>query len=638
MIILFLFRLLFHHVSSSTESEITPIVHSPGLYFDPITNVYFYNDYWKVITHVDIKSLEPHLNNIDKLIIKTSLLCARIQPEDYNNCKDIFNPIEVLLEQNFIKSQSLSHIISNDAPIRFKRSLEFGGEILKFFFGTLDADDARKYDAAINACQENENELFNLMKDNIHVIKSTINSFNSTISKLNQNENKLNDQINKLNDLVSQFTKDSNKLVYSIKLNNLVSIIEGSLLTLSNFLDSIINSILFSKVNILHPSVLSPTNLYNELSKRSSSINNKLDFPVPLTLDNIHTLLDVSKLVAYYYNNKIFFIIQIPLIFPIKYVVYKVIPLPTPHDNSASNTFALITPTKSYIALTDDRLHYVMLDNIQQCAMLSSDRSICQSENVFSSITNPSCETKLLTEVVLSLPKECNSKLLFGLIDIWQKLGNNRWIYVQSKTNKLTVKCNDDIKDYSIQGTGILSLSENCIAFSKTIRLEPSSSMNFVVHSSLKVDFDITTDDCCKKDNFNKSIPLLSPLTLSNIDLDSLKHSYRQLDDLENEINKIQEESHFVKYASYYSTLTIILLILFFLFAAYKLYKCFCKRNNNVNPYCIQIFNQCNTKREYRQESKFHNSIEMSEISEEEKKSVKSLPDLSYYKRNIINN
>lgn len=585
-----------------------------------------------------MKSLEPHLNNLDKLIVRTSLLCAKLQHDDYSNCKDIFSPIEVLLEASIIKSQSLSHIISNDVPTRFKRSLEFGGEILKFFFGTLDADDARKYDAAINAYQKNEHELYNLMKDNIHIVKSSISSFNSTIAKLNQNEIKINSQINKLNDILSEVTKDNDRLVYSTKLNNLINIIEGSLLTLSNFLDSIINSILFSKVNVLHPSVLSPTKLYNELNKRSSSISNKLDFPVSLTLDNIHTLIDVSKLIAYYYNDKIIFVIQIPLIFPIKYVIHKIIPLPTPHDKSASSTFALITPIKPYIALTDDRLHYTMLDSMQQCYKLSSDRSICPYKSVFSSITNPSCETKLLTEVVLSLPKQCNSKLLYGLIDIWHKLENNRWIYVQSNMNKLSIKCNDNIKDYSIQGTGILSLSENCIAFSKTIRLEPSSSSSFVISSNLNIDFDITNDDCCKKENFNKSIPRLSPLTLSNIDLDSLKHSYRQLSDLEDEINKIQEESHFVKYASYYSSLTIISLILIFLFLAYKLYQCYRKHNINTNPCCIQIFNQCNTKRQYRHESKIHNSIEMSDISEEDRQSTKSLPDLSYYKRNIANN
>ncbi|XP_049868649.1 uncharacterized protein LOC126368625 [Pectinophora gossypiella] len=478
------------------------------------------------------------------------------------------------------------------------------------------------------------------MKENIHVVKSSITSFNSTISKLNQNELKLNSQIDKLNEILSSTVRSNNNLIYTSRLNIFINIIEGSLLTISNFLDSIINAILFAKVNVLHPSILSPTNLFNELSKRSSSVDNKLDFPVPLNLDNIHTLMDVSKLISYYYNNKIIFIIQIPLISPIKYVVYKTIPLPTPHEKTNPNTFALITPTKSYIALTDDRSHYSLLDNMQQCSVLNNEYSICPLENIFSSVTNPCCETKLLTEVTLSLPDECNSKMLYGLIDIWQKLKNNRWIFVQSKTSKLTLKCNNEMKDYSISGTGILTLEENCIGFSKTIRLEPSTVTNIAINNYFNIDFDIIQDDCCKKDNVNKSIPLLSPLTLSNIDLDSLKHSYKQLDDLERDIHRIKNESHFTKYAHYYSSFSIFCICLIFFYFGYKLYNyCYKNYKNHNSHCCIQIFNQCTTTRKKMVGSNVTNSIELDEISEASVEPVYgTINKTNTYKRNIDNN
>lgn len=95
------------------------------------------------------------------------------------------------------------------------------------------------------------------------------------------------------------------------------------------------------------------------------------------------------------------------------------------------------------------------------------------------------------------------SKLLYGLyIDIWHNLENNSWIYVQSKTNKFSIKCNDNIKGYSIPsddgGEGILTLSENSVAFSKPIRLEPSSYSNFVFNSNLNINFDTINDDCKK--------------------------------------------------------------------------------------------------------------------------------------------
>ncbi|CAG9104949.1 unnamed protein product [Plutella xylostella] len=611
------------------DSKITPIVHSPGIYFEPTTNIHFYNDYWKVITHIDLISLEPYLENTEILLRKTESLCDKIHSQQLIQCKDVSSPLDVLLQTNYIKLQSLSHLISNKTPTKVKRSLEFGGEILKFFFGTLDADDARKYDDAIESCQKSETELFHLMKDNIHIVKSTINNFNSTIYKLNQNEIKLNAQINNMNEILFEIKQTDDVLYYISRINSLLNSIESSLLSISNLLDTTLNAILFSKINILHPSVISPLSLFNELSTHSNQLKKRLDFPVELNIDTIHSLIDVSQLSSYYYKNKIVFILQVPLITADKFIVYKNIPLPTPHDDSHIQTFALIQPSNAYIALSDDRLHYAMLDNLSTCKIVSNNCSICELTSLFSTLSNPSCESRLLTEVSLSLPRECNSKLLYGNIDIWQKLRNNNWIYVQSDICKLTIKCDDDINDYSIVGTGTVQLTDNCIGFSKTIQLIPTSTYSFVMKSPLDITFDITTDDCCKKEIFNKTLPLLTPISLSNINLDSLKYASHKMDNLELELNKIQEQSHFIKYAPYYSTLTYILVPTIILFILYKLYKYLqCRSSSNSSGCCIQIFNQCNNKKLVKHKSKMSTSFEMQEVStsDDEKKSVQSLP------------
>ncbi|XP_022836992.1 uncharacterized protein LOC111364377, partial [Spodoptera litura] len=393
----------------------------------------------------------------------------------------------------------------------------------------------------------------------------------------------------------------------------LLNIIESSLLTISNFLDTTLSSILFSKVNILHPSVISPLDLYNELFKHSNQINKRIDFPVTLNIQNIHSLIDVSKLSSYFYNNKVIFVLRIPLITPDKFVVYKNIPLPTPHDES-HRTFALIKPSNSYIALSDDRLHYAMLDNFDNCKMINNNYSICESITIYSSVSNPNCESKLLTEVILSLPSECISKILYGQIDIWQKLLNNKWIYVQSNKSKLTIKCNDVIHDYSIEGTGILKLTNNCIGYSKTIQLIPTNSYSFIIKSPLNINFDITSDDCCKRDILNESLPHLSPISISKINLDSLKYATHQMDNLENELNNIEKQSHFIKYGSYYSTFTYILIVCLFLFLMYKIYRYFKNKTSN-SVCCIQIFNGCYNTKSTNKKSKVSNSIEMTEIS-----------------------
>lgn len=248
-----------------------------------------------------------------------------------------------------------------------------------------------------------------------------------------------------MNNILSQITKTDNLVLYTTKINIFLNIIESSLLAISILLDTTLNAMLFSKVNVLHTSVISPIGLYTELSNHSSQINERLDFPVHLNMDNIHSIIDVSELSSYYYKD---------------------IPLPTPHDESHFETFALIQPSNSYTAISDDRMHYAMLGKLDNCKIINDEYSICELTSIFSTLVNSNFESMLLTEVTLTLPPECNAKLLYVKIDIWHKLRNNKWIYVQSIVNKLTIKCDEELTDHSIVGTRIVKITDNCIGFS----------------------------------------------------------------------------------------------------------------------------------------------------------------------------
>lgn len=549
------------------------------------------------------------------------------------DCRDIINPLEILINSNNLKLDSLSHLISDN---RQKRALEFGGEILKFFFGTLDADDARKYDEAINTCEQNENHIYSLMKDNIHIVRSTINNFNVSIQKLNNNEFRLNNQIEKLNYILLSNSKTNNNLINLERINSMFNVIEGSLLSVSNILDTILNSILFAKANILHPYVITPMKLYTELSN-NIQLKRTSEFPVALTLQNIHTIINLSDLIVYYYNNKLMFVIQVPLINPTKFNLYKNLPLPTPRDNKNYSTYVLIRPSKLYVAITDDRLYYVLLDSITECKHVNKDYIICPMASILSTINNPSCESKLLSEVTLSLPESCDSKVVYGHINIWQKLNDNKYIYVQSKPKKLTTKCNNNITDYILQGTGILTIESNCVAYFETLQLYTSNKYNSIVPSQINLKFDLTLDDCCKYNIINKSSHLINPISLSNVDLESLNLAAHKLDHLENEIRDSENQSHIVKYGSYYSGITYVLIITIICFVSYKIYKkCFCSSNTTC---CIQIFNQCYNSKKNKRNNNVNTSIELTEISEDsdsDKKSVKSLPNIGIRKSNTI--
>ncbi|KAJ8715143.1 hypothetical protein PYW08_005124 [Mythimna loreyi] len=572
-------------ISSSYSEPIEPITHSPGIYFDPTTVAYFYNDYWNVITNIEFTPIKPYLDKIEHSLSDVFFTCNKLQEHSslHIDCNDTVNPMKILISANKLKDGSLSQLVSANDPyrqnMRFKRGLiDGGGKILNFFFGTLDSDDAKRYDEAFNAVKENEQELYSYMQQNIQIVRSTINVFNDTITKLNENEKKINKQLQKLNKMLVNLTKNNEDLKHGAEINSVFNLIEGSLMSVSNILDTVLNSILFSKANILHPYVLTPSHLYEELLKAQGYQRN-LGLPgIGLTLQTIHSIIDLSKLTAYYYNHNIVFVMQIPLISPVKYNIYKNLALPTPRvgsNDSNLNSYVLIHPTKLYTAITDDKLNYALLDSVRDCQDVNGEYNICPLPAILSTMNNPTCETKLMTDITQSLPKMCESKVIYGNINLWQKLNDGRYIYVQSKPNKLSIKCPDNTqtKDYTIEGTGILTLGKDCVAFFQTLRFKSSETYVTRLPSQITIDFNIVEDNCCKFKLVNSSTHMLASITLDDVDLESLKSQSAKLDQMEENIqqqNQVEIMPHIVKYGDFYSALTIVIITSIMSFIIYS--------------------------------------------------------------------
>ncbi|KAM3962066.1 LOW QUALITY PROTEIN: uncharacterized protein ACR2FA_003747 [Aphomia sociella] len=282
------------------------------------------------------------------------------------------------------------------------------------------------------------------------------------------------------------------------------SALENSLMTINFNLVNIIDSILFGKQNIVHPSVLSPIELYYELSSNQNHIAQ--NFPLPLHLDNIHTLLDISHISSFINDTKLIFVVRIPLVLLTEYNLYHLYALPTAHDINNPSSFAMINPTEKYLA--DDKLTYSILDSVSEC------------------------------------------------------------------------KCDDKINDYDIFGTGILTLSKNCKAFHKLLQFIPSVKYESKLYLPVPK-FNIIEDDCCKR--VNSTLPYLTPVKLSHINLDSLQYASYRLNYLNDELTKIENQPYHVTYGSYFSILTTIVSLIMFTFILYKIYKKCCSQKNQRN-------------------------------------------------------
>ncbi|KOB52363.1 Uncharacterized protein OBRU01_26024, partial [Operophtera brumata] len=450
------------------QEYLQPITSSTGIYFDYLGSVKINKGYLKILIPLNISHFGPHIQNIGTALDTTKYLCNQTRIIEIDSiCQNRFQPLSVRYQDLTTEFDSISHLIEN----RFKRAWIRGvGSVLKQIFGTLDENDALKYNDAIEYVQENEKHLVSLMKESILVTSSTITSYNQTLSKIKDNEINLSEAIDNLSLNLKNISEQTNGLHILFKVNQVFNNLETSILTLSFQLEDVTNAILFSSQNILHPAIMTSSQLYRELANNYRHLSRDLQLPIALDMNNIHYL------VTYVCPFPMFpmFHVPVPLVGIKEYTLFYNIALPTPYDCNEPYKFTLIIPGNKYIAMTKDKLQHCTFDDMKECKVVSPGNFICDVTNVYTTDAMPSCESELLSKVIREVPKQCDVKFVYGKLDIWKPLANNKWIFVQSEPNKVSIDClNSKLYETNILATGILTLPNNCIGRCKSTTLIP---------------------------------------------------------------------------------------------------------------------------------------------------------------------
>lgn len=434
----------------------------------------------------------------------------------------------------------------------------------------MDEDDAIRYDNAIREVETDQRKLALLMKENILVTTSSLKSFNETMSIIKLNERHLKNAIDELSKDILNLTYASKELGIRSRMLEITSMIENSLLALSFKVEDIINSIMFSKSNVLYPTILTPKELYTELVDNYRFLPESKQLPVPLNLDNMHIILNISEISSYFNKEKVVFTVKIPLIDPIQLNVYHNLPSPVPHDKNNPESFSTIIPSSKYVGISRDRSTYCKLDNLDYCKIINNDHYLCETSILYSSSATPSCETEIIRKVLTSIPSICETKFIHGHVSIWQPLRHNRWLFVMSEKTKLSIECNNSQStEIEFSGNGILYLPSECVAYCKDTRLTPHGNRN-VQLKTIVSNFNILNDSCCNIVAFNNIVSNLPVVNLKNVNLDSLAYDNPEI---LKSLNNIIEKPHIVLYQKYYSGITIVIIISIVFFIIHKLYK-----------------------------------------------------------------
>jgi hypothetical protein len=171
------------HSKSEENYYSSKFEQSPGINFENVGNVKFYNSEWQLITYVDIENLQERLKVVEAIHKKTVAFV-------YKN-KKMYKPFAEIgqaLAQIADRVSEIFNFVGHTKLNRRKRAwFDIIGRGEKILFGTLDDEDAKFYAEKINKFEKNDHTFADLIKDQSKVVKSTISNFNSSIQNLNIN-------------------------------------------------------------------------------------------------------------------------------------------------------------------------------------------------------------------------------------------------------------------------------------------------------------------------------------------------------------------------------------------------------------------------------------------------------------------
>ena len=408
----------------------------------------------KEFTHslIHYFDLNPIIIEINKLNIKSRNITKTVGAH-YEYANDVSNYIKILkITQDRVENK-LNDIIPHS--LRVKRGLVNGfGTLFKSVTGNLDASDGERYESLIRELQENQKGLqASILKQNSLSI-TVINRFNFTLSQINNNENLLETKINQISLFVQKTAYRENSLLIKDLINQIINLYE----IINSILQDVENSLTFSKLKIIHPSIIKTKDLYFELKKIEQQIGAE-HMPMNVTLENTLTFEKLLSLESFVLNNKIIHILNIPIMYSPNFEYFHLYSVPIYRQGR----FKVILPRSKY--LLKNKLHYAYLE--EGCHKTLPNLYTCEREQPKDVQEDNPCIVKLLnSERNTSTCEQTEVKISQVLID---RLENtNQWILVLPKKEIVELRCHNQKEVLNIMGTYLCEVPIGCHLITKS--------------------------------------------------------------------------------------------------------------------------------------------------------------------------
>ena len=480
-----------------------------GIFAEKIGTVKQSEKSWHIATYIDLENFYKNYRITKKLF------------EEYMEYSRSFGSREwlgqeenIIIERKIIEIQSQTEEILTmlDNKIRDKRSiglLKYVGKAGKYLFGILNEDDENYFNDKISKLDSSDNEILSLMDNQTQIIKSKFlicdENFSYYDKKLTENEI-----------LISNETLQSRKIWFYM------TVISRYITDLEIDASTIIDAIIFSNEGQLHPRLISHNNV-QKIIKIIKLAESNYDLPFSET----PTLAEISKLshiTIYYNDDKIKYIIDIPLLDKDTFNLFKNYPLPYQLNNS--NLFIFILPNKQFTAINADQDKFINFEEneLKNC-LKNEKRFFCETQPITTIDENSPCEVKIVLHKKLNMEKFCDIRIKAFKQILFQKLSKpNTWLFSTPNETQINIICKNNVFNEILYNSGIIKIDPHCKAKTRSVLLKTTKIREFSQTTNLSELFPIINI-------FSQNeIELLKPNIAEVIEHKPLKYDNRNLE------------------------------------------------------------------------------------------------------------
>jgi len=385
--------------------------------------------------YVDLDTIHIQLG---KLVSSFNILSSNILHKNNTN-KHILS-YQGLAESLLSRTEYLINIIKNKVNNliphrRAKRGLfNIIGSAEKWLFGTLDSEDGKRFDEAITALQQNQKNIIQHLNAQISLSKHLIDHFNKSLSIIEQNQIKLQNGIEFVWEILQNSLQDTHEY---LMIEGILSQINLDCQSLINFLDNLEDAILFAKLNSLHNSIIS----VSELNETLTYLKANYDRDTVPNFKNILSYYQFLGTQVLFSKDRIIFSIQVPLLKPETYTFHHIYPTPQNHT--------IIIPKYPYVAQTQNNLQYEK-DTCPEIEGIFYCKEVFHEED--------GCTTQLIKNLPATSCQFSNLHLKQPLVE---QITKNEVLVIPEQKVQIFAKCGSD-KYLSLNAPTLITIPHPC--------------------------------------------------------------------------------------------------------------------------------------------------------------------------------